>query len=76
MGFMDEVTEELRPATTCRTCQLLDSLPADERADVIAVLEDKSIPCAPIVRALARRGYEIGESALLRHRKRPSCVHS
>ena len=73
MGFMDEVKAETRlSGTACKTCRLLARLDADDRADIDAVLADAEIPTSPIVRALNKRGIDIGISALSRHRS--NCV--
>lgn len=69
MGFADEVVAESRPAGTgCKTCWLLARMGDAERAEVEAVLADPDVATMPIMRALNRRGYQIGHSALSRHR--------
>jgi len=69
MGFADEVAGEARSAgTSCKTCWLLERMDDDERAEVLAVLADPDVATMPIMRALNRRGHQIGHSALQRHR--------
>lgn len=73
MGFMDEVQDESRlSGTGCKTCRLLARMDPAERAEVQAVLADRDISTSPILRALNKRGHEIGLSAL--HRHRSTCV--
>ena len=69
MGFVDEVKAEARMSGTgCKTCWLLARMGDAERAEVEAVLADPDVATMPIMRALNRRGHQIGHSALSRHR--------
>lgn len=71
MGFADEVAAESRTSgTACKTCKLLAKMDKAERAEVLAVLADPEVAHSPITRALNRRGYDIGVTAVTRHRNR------
>ena len=73
MSFADEVKKENRgTGQRCRTCVLLEQLDPTEAADIIAVLNDKTIPTEPIARAMNNRGLDISGNAVRKHRLR--CV--
>ena len=75
MSFADEVKAENRgTGQRCRTCLLLEQLPADEAAEIVAVLNDKTIPTEPITRALNNRGLDVSGNSVRKHRLR--CVIS
>lgn len=75
MSFFDEVKSESRgTGQKCSTCKFLEAMKPDEADEIKAVLADKSVPTEPIVRALNRRGIEIGSSSIRKHRMR--CVLS
>lgn len=73
MPFLDEVAAQSRTKQNqCKMCTILDSMDKKERAEIEAVLADKSIPASPIYRALTARNYQIGETVVRKHRV--SCV--
>jgi hypothetical protein len=73
MSFADEVKKENRgTGQRCRTCVLLEQLDPTEAADIIAVLNDKTVPTEPIARAMNNRGLDISGNAVRKHRLR--CV--
>ena len=75
MSFADEVKKENRgTGQRCRTCVLLEQLDPTEAADIIAVLNDKTVPTEPIARAMNNRGLDISGNAVRKHRLR--CVIS
>lgn len=75
MSFADEVKAENRgTGQRCRTCVILEQLDPNEAAEIVAVLEDKTVPTEPIVRAMNNRGLDISSNAVRKHRLR--CVLS
>ena len=71
MSFADEVKKENRgTGQRCRTCVLLEQLDPTEAADIIAVLNDKTVPTEPIARAMNNRGLDISGNAVRKHRLR------
>lgn len=75
MSFADEVREQSRgTGQQCRTCALLAQLPADEAAEIRAVMADPTVQTEPLTRALNNRGIQISGNAVRKHRSR--CVIS
>ncbi len=56
------------PGSRCRTKNILQSLSDKDRDGLNAALEDPNYQHVVIVDVLKRRGFEISESALRRHR--------
>jgi hypothetical protein len=68
--FRDEVTTETRTnGTICKTCSILASLDPKERAEVAEVLADPGMIAEAISRAMTRRGWKVGGSAIRKHRQ-------
>lgn len=75
MSFADEVKKENRgTGQRCRTCVLLEQLDPTEAAEIVAVLNDKTVPTEPLVRAMNNRGLDVSSNAVRKHRLR--CVLS
>ncbi len=75
MSFADEVKKENRgTGQQCRTCLLLGQLDPTEAAEIVAVLNDKTVPTEPLVRAMNNRGLDVSSNAVRKHRLR--CVLS
>jgi len=61
-------------ASTCRVGrknrldQIMQSMSADDAADLQAALDDHAIPQSSIVRALSRRGISISQSVISNYR--------
>lgn len=74
MSIAEEIAAESQRnrRTQCGIGSLLDRLEADDRRDVVAALEDMSIPSTVIARVLQRRGWQVSDYTLNRHR-RGSC---
>lgn len=71
MTFRDEVEMETRVnGVVCKTCRILASLDPKERADVAEVIADPQMVAEAISRAMTRRGWEVGGSAIRKHRQR------
>lgn len=70
MSFRDEVTIETRTnGTICKTCRIIASLDPKERAEVVEVLADPNMISEAISRAMTRRGWKVGGSAIRKHRQ-------
>jgi Tfp pilus assembly ATPase PilU len=70
MSFRDEVTIEIRTnGTICKTCRIIASLDPKERAEVVEVLADPNMISEAISRAMTRRGWKVGGSAIRKHRQ-------
>jgi Tfp pilus assembly ATPase PilU len=70
MSFRDEVTTEIKTnGTICKTCRIIASLDPKERAEVVEVLADPNMISEAISRAMTRRGWKVGGSAIRKHRQ-------
>jgi len=67
---MDDIRAEhdAGRVTKCPVSRLLDDIENADKADLIAALDDKSIPNAAIARALERHGNTIRADAIGNHR--------
>lgn len=77
VGFLDAARQETRPSVSkrCRVAVLLDELEGDLKAEVAAAVEDPSISCVAIARALAKweltaLGRPVRTNSIERHRRR------
>jgi hypothetical protein len=64
--------EAARPLPSGRRGALedvLESLPPDDRRDLLEALNNLSIPAAVISRVMTARGYTLPTSAITRHRR-------
>lgn len=69
MSFADEVAAvSRRPGPQCSFARL--TLPAEDAADLDAVLADATIPASAIAKALQARGVPIKQQTVTRHRQR------
>ena len=76
MGLLGEVEAEqgkYRPGLPCSVAAALESLPKEDAADLQAALESPDVYGTVISRVLKRRGLEISENTIQRHR-RGACV--
>jgi hypothetical protein len=53
----------------CALCNVLDTLPKDDRAALVAAVEDATFTGAAISRALKSEGHNISGPMVIRHRK-------
>lgn len=70
--LLDEISNE-QPKTggrRSRIDEILADLSPDDAADLLAALDDHSIPQVSIVRVLAKRGYKIGQATVSQYRNR------
>lgn len=71
MGFAEEVdAEQRKPGSRCKTCVELARMDPEVRAEIEAVINDPLVNTIPIVRALNKRGVDIGVSGMQRHRSK------
>lgn len=71
MGLMDDIADE-RDASSVNRCPVhraREELSNDDFADLMAALDDASIPGTAIQRALAKRISNVGIHGLNAHRK-------
>lgn len=71
-SIMEAIAAEqaaFRKGPKCSVEHLLEQVPADERVDVEAAIDDPSIPLTLLSRALTKAGHKIGADTLGRHRK-------
>lgn len=70
MGLLDDI-KAARPKVggRCSIPGFLDSLPAQDRADVVAALADPAIAATAIAKVLQARGHAVSASSLQRHRR-------
>lgn len=71
MGLMDEIQQEqyAQRAPKCTVGKALLECDQEERADLIAALDDERYTGAAISRALTKLGYKVKAEALTRHRR-------
>lgn len=68
-SLLAEIEAASRPAgLPCGIRALLDTLPADDRADLEAALASASIYGSTIARVLTARGWKVSEQTIRRHR--------
>ena len=71
MSLLDDMHSEQKATVKgprCTVCTAVESLSKQDRADLEQALEDKFIFSTVIVRVLAKRGIEVSEAAVSRHR--------
>jgi hypothetical protein len=69
VSFADEVRAVGGVKVQCKTCEYLASLDLDDRADVEAVVADRSYSERGISMAFRKRGVSIGKTAVGSHRR-------
>lgn len=52
-----------------RIAEILDKLPKEEQKDLLAALDDHSIPASNISRAMAKRGHKLAINVISRYRR-------
>ena len=68
MSFADEVRANGRASgTACTVAIILETLDAELRSEVAAVISSPAYTSSAIVRALKARGVEVSEQAMSRH---------
>lgn len=71
MGLSDRLAEYERPriGAKCRTCELLESLPDNEREALQSALADPRFSNAGLAKILRDEGYQMADSTVRRHRR-------
>lgn len=52
-----------------RIAEILDKLPKEDQKDLLAALDDHSIPASNISRAMAKRGHKLAINVISRYRR-------
>lgn len=74
MRLIDEIAaEKPRYRRGSKIDRIIEQLNEQDRADFIAALRNKSIPNVVILRVMARRGFDISESAISVYRTKIIC---
>ena len=70
MGLLDDFKSEgQRPRMQCRIVTVREEMTADEHADLIAALGNPVISAAAIERVLKRKGIDVPQGTVTRHRR-------
>lgn len=67
--FDDISNEQSKKGNRSRIAEILDTLPADEKKDLLKALDDHSIPASNISKALAKRGHKLAVNVISRYRR-------
>ena len=67
--FDDISNEQSKKGNRSRIAEILDTLPADEKKDLLKALDDHSIPASNISKALAKRGHKLAINVISRYRR-------
>lgn len=74
MGLLEEARAESRRRTVCSVTLLVERLAGEDRADLLAALDEEGVTGEAIAAALRRRGHQIAGQTVARHRAgRCSC---
>lgn len=65
--------EHAQPGQTCRFCALFKAMTPADQADVVALLDDRTVPAAAITRGLRKHGADVYDGAVAKHR-RDECI--
>lgn len=71
MSLAKRIAEYEKPKIggVCSTCTVISEANDEDKAALLAAMDDPRISNAGLSRILREEGYEIGDSALRRHRK-------
>lgn len=69
MGLLDEIKQLHEPTKNCIVSNLLASLDADDRKELVAAIGNATIQTSKIVVVLKRRGHKISEKSMWKHRR-------
>lgn len=72
MALADSLVIEadaIHKGTRCTVCVMVEDMPEDDRAALLAAFEDSRVTSSAICRALKREGYSCKEQAVRRHRR-------
>lgn len=74
MGIQDELEAELTIGMTrCKVGRFLDTMPADDAAELARIFDDGKYPVEAIRRVLQKRGFDGGITVMHRHANKDCC---
>jgi hypothetical protein len=77
LSLFDDIRSEVHsPGTACGVAATLALLPPADAADLEKAVDNKSIPATAIHRALRKRGIQISDQSIGRHRRQGCQCHS
>lgn len=68
-GLLTEIQTASASKKKCKVGRLVESLPEDDRSDLLAAFADLAFPTVAILRVLRGRGHDLSEGGLGDHRK-------
>jgi hypothetical protein len=72
VGLSEALEQEMKKArggVPCSVCSLIRTIGDDDRAALMAAMENESMFGSAIARALEREGHEVTAAAISRHRR-------
>ena len=69
MGLLDEIQLLNEHDKKCIVGNLIQSLNADDKQELLAAIADPNIQSSKIVVALKRRGYKMSDKSMWKHRR-------
>ena len=69
MGLLDEIQLLNEHDKKCIVGNLIQSLNADDKQELLAAIADPSIQSSKIVVALKRRGHKVSDKSMWKHRR-------
>jgi hypothetical protein len=69
MGLLDEIQQLNDQEKKCIVGNLIATLDADDREELVAAIADPNIQSSKIVIALKRRGYKMSDKSMWKHRR-------
>ena len=75
MGLLDEIQQLNEHDKKCIVGNLIESLDADDRKELLIAINDPNIQSSKIVVALNRRGHKMSDKSMWKHRRKEcNCV--
>ena len=69
MGFLEEIQQLNEHDQKCIVGNLIQSLNADDKQELLAAIADPNIQSSKIVVALNRRGHKVSDKSMWKHRR-------
>lgn len=69
MGLLDEIQQLNGHDKKCIVGNLIESLDADDRKELLIAIADSNIQSSKIVVALNRRGHKVSDKSMWKHRR-------
>ena len=70
MGLLEEIQQLNDHEKKCIVGNLIATLDADDREELVAAIADPNIQSSKIVIALKRRGYKMSDKSMWKHRRK------